>query len=221
MKYKAKEVDGVEVHFSADWIRDLEAEHHFIWYWNQAHLVYSSCSRDQKLLEIGVGTSWLSDLLKRRGWQAVTLDIDEEKCPDFCASAVDFDYGAQDIDVILAFEIFEHIPFSTFEKVIAKFAESNIQYVYFSLPCCEIEVASITLKLPKLRSRSLRLSMPSRKIRTKAHFWEIARREKKFDDEKRLITLRQLDGLFRSNGYLLKHERKVRYIQYFSATIIG
>ncbi len=63
MKYKTKTIDGHDVCFSADWINGLEQEMHFNWYFHQADLIYKNCSREEKLLEIGVGTSLLSDLL--------------------------------------------------------------------------------------------------------------------------------------------------------------
>ena len=79
MKYKTKVVDGKKVSYSSDWINDLESEEHFNWYFQQASIVYNNCSKTSALLEIGVGTGLLSDLLKKRGWNIKTLDIDEKK----------------------------------------------------------------------------------------------------------------------------------------------
>ncbi|AGA88907.1 hypothetical protein Thimo_0030 [Thioflavicoccus mobilis 8321] len=210
----------MEVCFSADWITTLEKEIHFNWYWNQANLVYTHCSKDQKILEIGVGTSLLSDLLKRRGWHLHTLDIDEKKKPDFCASAADFDYSAQSIDVILAFEVFEHIPFSTFEKVIAKLSVSNVRFVYFSLPWCERQIVNLCFKLPKLQKVSLSYTRPRGNITTQAHFWELSRKGKSLDG-KQLVTIEKLQNLFTDNGYSFDALNKIGYIQYFRATKLG
>lgn len=127
MKYKKKIIDGEEVCFSSDWIHNLESDLHFSWYWNQADLVYTHCSREQNIVEISVGTNLLSDLLKRRGWKVRTIDIDKEKKPDFCVSAADFDYAAKKIDVVLAFEVFEHIPFATFETLVKNLSHSNVK----------------------------------------------------------------------------------------------
>lgn len=216
MNYKKKIVDGIEVCYSADWISSLENEVHFNWYWNQANLVYTHCSREQNILEIGVGTSLLSDLLKRRGWRLSTLDIDEEKKPDFCESAVDFDYADHKVDVVLAFEIFEHIPFSTFEKVINKLSDSNVRFIYFSLPWCERQIATLSFKLPRLQKVNLSYSQPRGSITTKAHFWELSRADKSLGG-KRIVSIGNLQTLFASHGYSFEALNKIGYIQYFSA----
>jgi len=216
MDYKKKIVDGIEVCFSADWISSLENEVHFNWYWNQANLVYTHCSRVQNILEIGVGTSLLSDLLKRRGWSLSTLDIDQEKNPDFCESAADFDYAAHKVDVVLAFEIFEHIPFSTFEKVIKKLSSFNVQSIYFSLPWCERQIVALSLKLPRLQKLNLSYALTKRSITTEAHFWELSRADKSLG-EKELISIGRLQTLFANNGYSFKALNKIGNIQYFFA----
>ncbi|MCP4553116.1 MAG: hypothetical protein GY834_14005, partial [Bacteroidetes bacterium] len=124
-------VDGNEVIYSSDWVNDLENEIHFNWHYQQAAIVYDKCNKSSNILEIGVGTNLLSDLLHRRKWSIKTLDIDEDKMPDYCASADDFEY--EDIDVILAFEIFEHIPYNTFKSLINKISKSEVSSVYFSV----------------------------------------------------------------------------------------
>jgi hypothetical protein len=220
MIYNKKIVDGIEVCYSADWIRSLENEVHFNWYWNQANLVYTYCSREQNILEIGVGTSLLSDLLKRRGWRLNTLDIDEEKSPDFCESAADFDYAAHKVDVVLAFEIFEHIPFSTFEKVINKLSDSNVKFIYFSLPWCERQIAILSFKFPRLRKINLSYALPKRSITTQAHFWELSLADKSLG-EKELISIGNLQTLFANNGYSFEALNKIGNIQYFSARRIS
>lgn len=217
MNYKTKIVDGHEVSFSSEWIAGLESEMHFNWYFHQAELVYSNCSRDSRMLEIGVGTSLLSDLLKRRGWDIRTLDIDEDKSPDFCGSAVTFGYKEHSIQVVLAFEIFEHIPFSTFKKTIEKLAGQGIKEIYFSLPWNERRLFELNVKLPKLRKISWSLDWPSGKITTCAHFWELGRKAQVFQDGKELVTLKTLTDVLSDAGYMVTELKKIGCIQYFSA----
>jgi hypothetical protein len=216
ISYERKLVDGIEVIFSADWINDLEREIHFGWYWQQANIVYTRCNRAQSILEIGVGTSLLADLLKRRGWRLKTLDIDGRKNPDFCSSAVDFDYGAHKIEVVLAFEIFEHIPFSTFEKVVSKLSECNVRNVYFSLPQCEREILNISFKLPRLKRVAMTYALPRGEITTLAHFWELGYKDKSLGN-KQLISIPTLRNLFDKHGYSIQLLNKSGYIQYFAA----
>lgn len=219
INYKTKMVDGQEVCFASDWIFELENEIHFNWYYHQAEMVYSILNRGENILEIGLGTGLLSDLLKRRNWRINTLDIDAEKHPDFCESAVDFDYSKRNVDCVLAFEIFEHIPYSTFKKLIEKLSCEKVKKIIFSVPWNEMQVASISLKLPKIPKFELRLRLSKNRITTKAHFWELSRTAKVQDDKKQLIKLSQMISLFNENGYAIRTQKKVGYIQYFSATL--
>ena len=218
MEYKTQKVDGHEVYYSADWIKGLEAEIHFKWYYHQAKLIYDNCQRQEKILEIGVGTALLSDTLKKRGWNIQTLDIDADKQPDHCASALDFDYAGYQIDTVVAFEIFEHIPFTTFEKVIQKLTDSNIKNIYFSLPWNEKKVVGFELKLPKIRTLSWSLWIPRNKITTHAHFWELTSRPRQIK-EKQLVTEASLNELFTRYGYKVTKVIRVGAIQYFSGSI--
>lgn len=216
MKYKTRLIDGHEVCFSADWIEGLEREIHFNWYYQQAELVYKNCAKNERLLEIGIGTGLLSDLLKKRKWKIQTLDIDDEKNPDFCASAAEFDYTASDIDVVLAFEVFEHMPFLTFEKVIAKIAKSDVRRVYFSLPWNERSLLEFKVKLPKVPGMSLSWAVSKGRIDTPAHFWELSKQNRDLGG-KRLVRVESVKELFKAMGFDVNILKKINYIQYLEA----
>lgn len=216
MKYNTKIVDGYKVSFSSEWINDLESETHFNWYYHQAKLVYDNCLRHQSILEIGIGTGLLSDLLKRREWNIKTLDIDENKQPDFCENALDFNYREKSIETILAFEIFEHIPYITFEKIICKLSEDGISNIYFSLPWNEKCAITFKLKLPKLPPLNLSLNIPIGEINENNHFWEVSKKEKEID-KKKLVTLKNIEDTFIRHGYRFSCLQKIGNIQYFSA----
>jgi hypothetical protein len=219
--YKTKMVDGKEVYFSSDWINDLETEVHFNWYFNQAKMVYSILDRDQEILEIGLGTGLLSDLLKKRNWRVKTLDIDAGKHPDFCESAVDFSYAMNNVDCVLAFEIFEHIPYSTFEKLIKRLSQEKVKIILFSVPWNEIQLLSVSLKLPKNIGFGFSLRFPKRRITTHAHFWELSQTSRVQADKKRLIKQERMISLFNQNGYDVDLHDKVGVIQYFSARTLA
>lgn len=220
MKYKSQEVDGYEVYYSADWIDGLETEVHFNWYYHQAKLVYGKCNQDDRIIEIGVGTGMLSDMLKKRGWKIQTLDIDESKKPDYCMNALDFDYETHQIDTILAFEIFEHIPFETFKKVIKKISDSGVKSVHFSLPWNDAKAFGLSVKLPKLEELSWSIWLPRLNITTHTHFWELSKKAKTLK-EKELVKLEVIKSIFKQAGFELQLEDRVGCIQYFSAETNG
>jgi hypothetical protein len=210
-------VDGHEVCFASDWIYKLEEEIHFNWYYHQAKMVYSNLNRDNKILEIGLGTGLLSDLLRKRNWNISTLDIDAGKHPDFCESAVDFCYAEHNFDCVLAFEIFEHIPYSTFEKLIKKLSQEKVEKILFSVPWNKIQIFNISLKLPKIPKFEVSLRLSRKRITTKAHFWELSSTSRLLDDKKELIKQPQMISLFNKNGYDVGLHKRVGNIQYFLA----
>lgn len=215
--YKSTEVDGVEVYYSSDWIWEIENKTHFQWYWNQAKLVYERCNKNQQLLEIGVGTCLLYDLLKRRKWNIKTLDIDPEKAPDYCQNAAEFDFKKSKADVILAFEVFEHMPFSTFQKVIGKIRASKVEDIYFSVPWNEKTIFQLNLKLPKLPEINFGVNISNRRITEPTHFWELSKRNKT-NKEKQWVSLQKITHVFHEEGFLLNRLNRIGYIQYFQAT---
>lgn len=217
MKYKIKRVDGHDVRYSSDWINDLEREIHFTWYYNQAKIIYQNCPKTDRILEIGPGTGLLSDMLKRRGWNIQTLDIDAGKNPDFCGDAAQFDYKKENTHTVIAFEVFEHIPFTTLEKILQKMSHSGVERICFSVPWNEIKLFELSVSWPRKRQLRYRCSIPRRKIHTPTHFWELAKKEKHFG-EKRLISINTLRSVFEMNGYQIKLGNKVDYIQYFTAS---
>ena len=219
MKYQKKVVDGKAVIFSSDWILDLENQTHFSYYWNQLSLIYKCCSREEQILEIGVGTSLLNDVLRRRKFKTLTLDIDSGKNPDFCVNALDFDYQKENIETVLAFEIFEHIPFDTFRKVIDKLSNSSVNKIIFSVPWCEYSLSPIRIKLPKLPPFEPRFSIPRNSIGTPAHFWELTRGSKniRLSSNKLLLSIRSLQSLFLRNHWTLSPAHRVGSIQFFLA----
>lgn len=216
MKYKTREVDGITVRYSSDWIHDIESEEHFLWYYHQAKVVYDHCTRDENLLEIGLGAGLLSDLLKRRNWDIKTLDIDADKKPDICESASEFDYSSINVNVVLAFEVFEHIPFDTFKKVIERISESKVHGIYFSLPWSEYRLIDFKLSIPKFHNISFWIPIHSKKINTITHFWELATKPRMLN-EKRLIRLDEVDAVFNQYGFMLTPIKKVGCIQFFKA----
>ena len=122
------------------------------------------------MLEIGVGTKFLSNYLSSRGRTIHTLDIDEEKSPDYVDDASSFDYGALELDVVVAFEIFEHLPFPLFCRVIQRLSECEIDQIVFSVPWCEKKLLRGQIKLPRLQPYRFSVTVPWRRVTTENHF---------------------------------------------------
>jgi len=220
MNYQEAIVDGKKVAYSSDWILDLEDEIHFNYYWHQLSLIYHHCNRDEEILEIGVGTNFLSDILRRRKFKISTLDIDAQKKPDYCANALEFDYDLSGFKTLIAFEIFEHIPYETFQKVINKVSTSTIKTIIFSVPWAQYSFTPIKIKLPRVPVFEPSLTIPKRKIDTKAHFWELTKKKQIIflDEDKLLLSRNELIRLFAQAGWSIKLGPRVECIQFFIAS---
>ena len=226
MTVRKKNVDGFELSFSSNWIKHLEGQEHWGFYWHQARLIEDLIPQNYKMLEIGVGTKFLSNYLSSRGRTIHTLDIDEEKSPDYVDDASSFDYGALELNVVVAFEIFEHLPFPLFCRVIQRLSECEIDQIVFSVPWCEKKLLRGQIKLPRLQPYRFSVTVPWRRVTTENHFWELdsvpfiggKRRVEQTNNAKVLIPMQQLLDVFTSHGYDVTLEKKVDYIQFFSAT---
>ena len=171
-KSKSITEDGTTYRFSSDWIHRLESEEHWRLYWRQQSLMRNVIQFDNRILEIGVGSGFTADYLRSRGLKVITVDIDEQKKPDIVANIVKF-HPATTFDHILAFEVFEHIPFRQFEQVIQNLSPRCSGCFFVSLPQYRWVIAAVEFKLPRLGERRLALTMPKSSLNTAHHHWEI------------------------------------------------
>lgn len=102
-------------------------------YWHQIDEVMDSGARD--VLEIGPGNKIVSDVLKKIGFNVKTLDFDPEIKPDYLKDLTKLDpKDIPEFDLILACEIFEHIPYEDFLNSLKKMLEVSNKYLVISLP---------------------------------------------------------------------------------------
>lgn len=169
--YKKEIIRGVEYKYSAEWIYDLESEEHWRLYWNQQKLMQNKVSYGDNVLEIGVGSGFTANYLKSKGVNVKTLDIDRGKKPDIVANLVEYQFPER-YDHVLAFEVFEHIPFIEFKGVIEKISNVCKKYIFFSVPRNEKVWLHFNFQLP-IGKREFRFVKLRGKVTEPAHFWEI------------------------------------------------
>jgi 2-polyprenyl-3-methyl-5-hydroxy-6-metoxy-1,4-benzoquinol methylase len=170
--YEKEKIRGVEYKYSAEWIYDLESEEHWRLYWNQQKLMRHKVSSGEIVLEIGVGSGFTANYLRSKGVNVKTLDIDREKEPDIVANLVEYPFPDR-YDHVLAFEVFEHIPFVEFKSVFEKISKVCKKYIFISVPRNERMWLKLNFQLPILGKRGLRLVTLRGKVIEPAHFWEI------------------------------------------------
>ncbi|MBE9572358.1 MAG: methyltransferase domain-containing protein [Proteobacteria bacterium] len=195
---KAVTVEGVTYRYSTKWIYSLETEEHWGLYWRQQKVMQGAVSPGQNVLEIGVGSGFTANYLRSKGVKVTTLDIDADKSPDIVANIVTYDFEKK-YDHVLAFEVFEHIPFEEFSKSLVKIGHVCNNYLFMSVPRNERVWFRVGFKLPKLGEHSIELATSKGNIMDKHHYWEVDHGE---------ITLKKLKHAFDQAGFQLCHREK-------------
>jgi len=170
--YEKETIRGVEYKYSAEWIYDLESEEHWRLYWNQQKLMQNKVSSGDNVLEIGVGSGFTANYLKSKSINVKTLDIDRGKKSDIVANLVEYQFQIN-YDHVLAFEVFEHIPFVEFKGVVEKISNVCKKYIFLSVPRNEKVWLQFDFQLPIIGKKEFRFVTLKGKVAEPAHFWEI------------------------------------------------
>lgn len=163
--------EGVFYKYSSAWIHSLESETHWRLYWRQQKIMQGALIPGDNILEIGVGSGFTANYLQSKGMNVTTLDIDPDKKPDIIANIVNYDFPIE-YDHILAFEVFEHIPFPKFKQVIRNLSRKCSKYLFLSVPIYKRVLIDFSLKLPRLEKLCFKIAIPKRNLGSH-HHWEI------------------------------------------------
>lgn len=106
----------------------------FISYFYQTDLIRQQCP--QNILFIGVGDAMVPTFLKKQFGQdaVVTLDIDPDLSPDCVGDIRSLPFQDNTFDLVVAFEVIEHLPFGESEKALAELSRVSKSYVLLSVP---------------------------------------------------------------------------------------
>ncbi len=156
-------------------LKSYDHKHRWMSYWYQIREVFKLGSG--KMLEIGVGNKFLYDYLKKAGKDIVSVDINPERRPDFVGSVTNLPFPDNSFDVVLCFQVLEHLPFEDFEKALKEMRRVSKKNVLLSLPHWGWTFYSI-LKAPLIKEMKMffKISGLSRHEFDGEHYWEIGRR---------------------------------------------
>src|SRR6266404_9387668 len=114
---------------------NYDALHRWISYWYQMQAIVRC--RPSTVLEIGIGSGVLNRYLRDRlGLEVTTVDFDESLQPDRVGDVRELDSIVQQnsFDVVVAFQVLEHLPFSDFIPALRQLANASRGSVVLSLP---------------------------------------------------------------------------------------
>lgn len=194
--------------YSSDWIHRHENLVHWTYYWHQIRLVREEIDTGDRILEIGVGTRFTSNYLKSRGYHVVTLDIDPDKQPDIVGNIVEMELP-ETYDYILAFEVFEHMPFGDFSEVLHKLNRHCRKRLLISVPRNEKLWFSLQAELPGRKSFGFRIATRRKKIISKHHHWEV---------DHPPVSRKVLEQAFQSAGFRIQTMEKVDALYFYVLT---
>lgn len=131
----------------------------------------------QSLLEIGLGDKVLSSYLKNNLKIIYkSLDFDPSLEPDIIASVAEMPLKDNSFDLIVAFQVLEHLPFSNFEKALAEIRRVSRKDAIISLPHFGPPLKFL-LKLPLFKEIKLarKIRLPLKHNFNGQHYWEIGK----------------------------------------------
>ena len=165
-------------HYSKKKYNDLDR---FISYFYQVDLTQDHLFDGGKILEIGKGSGFFSEYMKKLGYDITTADFDKNLQPDIVADVRSLPIFDNSFDLVTAFEILEHLPFEDVPKALAELKRVSKKRVIISLPYRSTGLEWV-FKFPGIRSLfkkpflSLFLRIPLKFGGIKVsgqHYWEI------------------------------------------------
>lgn len=202
---KSETIRGYTYRYSAEWTEKLETERHWRLYWFQQKIMQGFVKSGDHVLEIGIGAGFTTNYLKSKGVRVTTLDIDERKKPNIVANVVEYDFP--DVyDHILAFEVFEHIPFYEVEKLFAKLPRICRKNMFISVPRNELVWLRLDIWLPKLGNKLIEITTRKHKITVPYHYWEI---------DYKSMTCRNFKRFLKKAGFKIVSQEKKWSLVYF------
>ena len=109
-----------------------DVKERFISYWHQIYEIFEF--NPKKVLEIGIGNGFASKYLKERSVNVITLDIDRRLNPDIEGSVLNIPIADESFDVVVCYELLEHLPYESFYKALSEIFRVSNSYATLSLP---------------------------------------------------------------------------------------
>lgn len=129
------------------------------------------------LLEVGVGDGFIRSYLENHSdIEYTSADLAEDLHPDVVASVTELPFQNGSFDLVIAFQILEHLPFKEFDRALSELARVSKGNVLISLPHFGPRL-QFFCKIPFLPEVKIAFKIPYPKKHTfdGQHYWEIGK----------------------------------------------
>ena len=141
-------------------------------------------NNDDSILEIGVGNRVFSNFFQEKGLDVKTIDCNPGLKSDIVGDIRKYDFGCYKFDIVVAYEVLEHMDFNDALDVLKRLKVISSRYVVISVPYSlnfielifNVKIPDSIRKiitLPILRIPTIRKHKYSRE---RDHFWELGKR---------------------------------------------
>lgn len=130
----------------------------------------------KSFVEIGVASKVLSNFFRNKDYEVTTVDINDEFKPDITADLRKMPLKPHSTELVMAFQVLEHMPFKEFVKSLQEFRRVSKKYVVLSLPYDATHI-NIRIQIPYFRFH-YQFNKPSNNKNKKKgwHYWELGRK---------------------------------------------
>jgi len=168
---------NIQVHFEHYFKKSYDTKARFISYWHQIDEIVQF--NPTTILEIGIGNGFVSDYLKKRGYNIKTIDIDERLKPDYIGNVLNLPFDDSSFQVVSCCEVLEHIPYENFKTALSEIYRVTNNYAIISIPDVT-RAYRLDIQIPKIGEITKLIVLPKRKkIIHKfdgEHYWEIGKK---------------------------------------------
>ena len=130
----------------------------------------------KNVLEIGHGSGTFKEVATLFGLKVETLDIDSDLQPDFVGSVTSLPFTDNCYDVVCAFQVLEHLPYTNALCAFRELSRVCRNYIVISLPDAKI-MWRYHFHIPKIGKLDTLIPRPFLRARPHIfdgqHYWEI------------------------------------------------
>jgi len=157
--------------YSKNW---YDSKRRFCSYWHQINEIIEK--RPRNVLEIGVGSGFVSRYLREKQINITTLDIVYSLKPDIVGNVLEIPFAEKSFEIVACCEVLEHLPYSEFHMALGEINRVSQKNVILSLPDVTT-IYRIHIELPRMKPITKMIPHPFPRppdhVFCDEHYWEI------------------------------------------------